>query len=138
LEDALQRRFVQDPKALKGIFKKGLLHEFSTKVALGYLLQIYSEEAKKNLEAIGKIRNEFAHNLAIGSFEHSDLKLLFRDLTLYHRCEPGDKPEEFFLPEPLPQNASRRQRFICNVHCLNVYFVLDSFREKWELPEPFF
>src|SRR5438477_1653132 len=58
LRDAIQRRLLQDEKALKKFFddRDGPGHETLAKIQLGYLLGIFDGELRENLQAIGSIR----------------------------------------------------------------------------------
>src|ERR1041384_8100094 len=68
LEKVLQRRFVADSTALKKVFgSQGCLWTLGNKIELGFLLGIYSAEAKSNFNAMASIRNKFAHTLTVNS-----------------------------------------------------------------------
>jgi hypothetical protein len=89
LADAIKLRLLRDPKQLKKLFDPdGALGAYEAKVALGYLLNIYVDETRRNLMAIGSIRNRFAHRSRIAIFDHKDLEPFFKEITLPTVSEP--------------------------------------------------
>jgi hypothetical protein len=86
LADAIKNRLLHDTKQLKNFFDPdGAMGTYDAKVALGYLLNIYIDETRRNLDAVGKIRNRFAHRPRIVNFDHKELEPFFKAITLPDR-----------------------------------------------------
>lgn|SRR4030042_324153 len=64
LNELLKRRLVDD-----GEFKDIENLTFNRRISLCYLVGIFSKEIKEDLETIAEIRNDFAHNIEINSFD---------------------------------------------------------------------
>jgi hypothetical protein len=64
LTDLLKSRMVKDKKTVGKIFDThGACADFGVKLNIGYLMGIYSDRARKELDTIKDIRNRFAHRL---------------------------------------------------------------------------
>lgn len=62
LTRTIKLRLREDPKVEKRLLRGiGPLRDFSSKIDLGYLLQLYANEVRELLHALREIRNEFAH-----------------------------------------------------------------------------
>src|SRR5215831_12873678 len=113
--DAVIRKHLhQDKKVLEKLFhSSGPIGAFSAKIDLGYLLGIYGDDSLKDLHTIRKIRNEFAHNLAIQKFTESKIRDLTKNLTFPDRftvrAETPDGQEVALIA--LPKNHGPRRRF---------------------------
>jgi len=88
VEDHLQRliqsRMVSDKKVLEQMFgPNSALGSFSAKINLGFLMGIYSKNAWRELDTIRTIRNDFAHELAINSFDILSVRDRCAHLTLW-------------------------------------------------------
>ncbi|MDQ7250815.1 MltR family transcriptional regulator [Dongia sedimenti] len=102
LDRAVQAAFVQDPEALKSMFAESSpLGSFGNRINLGYLLGIYSKDARDDLRRIAKVRNRFAHSLAARKFTDDGIRDHCMNLKLVERymidandpnrkLEPGD------------------------------------------------
>jgi hypothetical protein len=55
---------------------------FGAKIDLGYLIGVYSKQAYKELTTIRRIRNDFAHQLEVNSFDRDDMRDRCRNLVL--------------------------------------------------------
>jgi DNA-binding MltR family transcriptional regulator len=83
LEEALTAFFETCPKITKGLFiPSGPLGPLATKINLGFLVGIFSADARKELEAIKNIRNAFAHDLTIKDFSSQRIKDLTNNLKI--------------------------------------------------------
>jgi hypothetical protein len=83
LTTAIQVRMHQDRKILQDIFRpSGPLGNFGTKIALAFLMGIYSGKARRELDTIRVIRNEFAHKLASRDFSNQRIAALTNGLKL--------------------------------------------------------
>jgi hypothetical protein len=131
LEGRLQRALswrLADPAYQKKNVFDGMLGAYAPKVRLGYLIGVYSEEAHENLLAIGSIRNRFAHRTDIRSFAHRELASFFKKITIYQRLINMGSPElRGLFPDPLPDHADERARFIASARTLEGYLLLDPF-----------
>src|SRR5260221_7208201 len=66
----LKSRMVKNEKVTKEIFGRGrAFSDFGAKVDFGYLNGLYSGRAYKELNTIIRIRNDFAHQLELNSFD---------------------------------------------------------------------
>lgn len=71
LEQALQSRLRTDqPDIVDDLFRpSGPLGPFSSKISLAYLMGILTDQAHKDLANLKNIRNKFAHDLELDSFD---------------------------------------------------------------------
>ena len=89
----------------------GPLSTFSAKIILSYRLGLISKKEYENLTLIRKIRNAFAHDIKINSFDNEKIRPLLLDhipdekllppisipITLDYYGEPLDLPTEIFI-----------------------------------------
>jgi hypothetical protein len=87
LEHVLRSRFrFADLNLSQQLFRpSGPLGSFSTKIDLAHLQGIISAEAYKDLVNIKNIRNDFAHNLELDSFDAQSIKDRCNNLVLIDR-----------------------------------------------------
>lgn len=105
-----------------------MLAAYEPKVELGYLIGVYSEEARDNFLAIGNIRNRFAHRTNIRRFAHRELDPFFKKVTIHRRLRNmGSGVLRGLFPDPLPDHADQRARFITSARTLEGYLLLDPF-----------
>ena len=79
----LKSRMIQDEKVTKERFAPGrAFGDFGAKVDLGYLIGLYSKRAHKELTTIRHIRNDFAHQFELNSFDRPDIRDRCENLTL--------------------------------------------------------
>ena len=62
----------------------GLLGPLSAKIDIAKVLQSIDDDAAENMKLIASIRNRFAHDLRISSFDHSDISTRVRKLRTDH------------------------------------------------------
>jgi hypothetical protein len=75
LTHVLQSRMVRDEKVIEKRFAAGrAFGDFGAKIDLGYLIGVYSKQAYKELTTIRRIRNDFAHQLEVNSFDRDDMR----------------------------------------------------------------
>jgi DNA-binding MltR family transcriptional regulator len=73
----------QEEVIIKEMFNgTGPLAAFSTKIKLAFLIGLISEKALKNLDYIRKIRNAFAHNYSVSSFDSSPVRELYQPAVI--------------------------------------------------------
>jgi hypothetical protein len=108
----------------------GPLGAFSVKITLGHLLGLLSPAARKELETIKEIRNEFAHRVA-RSFSFERIRDLANNLSLSEKIEfhvvqkeggegvlfigakpPADQPPIPMLPPINPEQLTPRERYL--------------------------
>ena len=92
VEDHLQRliqaRLEDDEKVIEQMFgPSSALGTFSAKINLGYLLRLYSKETHRELDCIRKIRNDFAHELHINSFDLDTIKDRCANLRVWEQTQ---------------------------------------------------
>jgi hypothetical protein len=79
----LKSRMVKDKKVIEEMFAPGrAFGDFGAKVDLGYLIGAYSKRAHKELITIRRIRNYFAHQFDLNSFERDDIRDHCQNLNL--------------------------------------------------------
>jgi hypothetical protein len=79
----LRSRIVPDEKVIGERFAAGrAFGDFGAKIDLGYLVGVYSKQAYKELTTIKRIRNDFAHQLEVNSFDRDDMRDRCRNLVL--------------------------------------------------------
>ena len=70
LTDVLRLSMRPDEAVANELFQvSGALGNFGTKVRLGYMLSLFDKDFFRDLLIVNKIRNAFAHDLAITSFD---------------------------------------------------------------------
>jgi hypothetical protein len=130
LRDAISARLLRDPKGLKNLFDPdGALGNYETRVKMGYMLGIYVKETRDNLEAIGKIRNRFAHRTHITDFNHKELEPFFKQITLPDRLLKENAEHPDTGARALRPGASKRARFLTTIQMLLSYFLPHEYRE---------
>jgi DNA-binding MltR family transcriptional regulator len=87
LEEAIRSRFsIDDPEVSKELFHpSGPIGPFRVKIDLAYSLGIVSDVAHKDLSNLKDIRNRFAHNLTLDSFEAQSIRDRCNNLILIDR-----------------------------------------------------
>ena len=109
LTDAIKSRLRDDKDTRHKLFKSaGPAGAFGTKIDLGYLLHIYGKETRVDLEAIGKIRNEFAHKPDPIDFGTDDIRKLCDGLAIRNRFW-SDVPGARVFPRPLTKEDAREE-----------------------------
>ncbi|MGP0091436.1 MAG: hypothetical protein ACLPKB_15980 [Xanthobacteraceae bacterium] len=87
LTKLLQSRLEPDQDFIRELFRaSGPLGPFSVKINMGYLMGLYSKTARKELDTIKEIRNEFAHRVA-RSFAFERIGALANNLSLSETIE---------------------------------------------------
>jgi DNA-binding MltR family transcriptional regulator len=75
LTDAIRASLRPDKKVADEMFSpSGALGTFGQKIRLGYMLGLYQSDLRDDLTQLSKIRNAFAHQVDITSFEESPVK----------------------------------------------------------------
>ena len=83
LEKILRAVFRNDAVIANELFKpSGALGSFGVKNRLAYLFGILAREPYDDFNVIGKIRNRFAHDPKVKSFEHPVIKQWVNDLKI--------------------------------------------------------
>ena len=84
LTSLLQMLMVPDEPVLKELFRPtGPVGPFGTKIRLAYLLRVVEKPAYEDLNIVCKIRNRFAHDLSVKSFEDSAIKDVVKNMHSY-------------------------------------------------------
>jgi hypothetical protein len=133
VRDAISSRLLRDSKRVKKLFDPdGPIGTYDAKVLLGYLIGIYVDETRKNLEAIGKMRNRFAHRPRIAKFDDRDLDPFFKEITLPERLLGDPSTDHYHLVgtlTPLKPDAPKRQRFLTTIQMLLAYLLPHIYQE---------
>jgi hypothetical protein len=84
LEQALMSRLRTDkPDIARDLFRpSGALGPFSTKISFAYMMGILSDQAHRDLVTLKNIRNDFAHDLELDSFDVPSIKDRCKNLVL--------------------------------------------------------
>ena len=80
---------------LQDLFRDGgPLGSFATRIQIGFAIRIYGEDTYKDLRAINKIRNDFAHRLSAKDFNTQGIRDRANKLLLPARfpTAPSDTP----------------------------------------------
>ncbi|MBX9773657.1 MAG: MltR family transcriptional regulator [Xanthobacteraceae bacterium] len=94
----LQKLRVNDRTVITSLYEGGgPLSNFSGKIKLGFVLNLYDDVTRDNLECIRRIRNAFAH---------SPLNLLFTTPQVIRECE------KLYVPRSFPDEITSRQLYI--------------------------
>jgi len=127
----IRSRLITDEDLLDQLLRpSGPLGAFSVKITIGYLLGLFSLVARKELETIKEIRNEFAHRVA-RSFSFERIRDLANNLSLSEKIEfhmvhkeggeavlyigakpPVDQPSVLMLPPISPDQLTPRERYL--------------------------
>jgi hypothetical protein len=87
LTTLLQSRLLWDEELLNELFRSsGPLGAFSVKITVGFLMKLYSPAARKELETIKNICNEFAHRVA-RSFAFERIRDMANNLEIGEKTE---------------------------------------------------
>jgi DNA-binding MltR family transcriptional regulator len=86
LTAVLRAAMRQDESALQELFRSsGPLGTFGTKIRLAYLLRLIHEDLYNDLLIVTRIRNAFAHDVKISSFEEQSIRAKMRT-SKHSRC----------------------------------------------------
>lgn len=128
LERTVLERLRKDGVAQKILRVNGPLGSFESKIDILYLLYGIEAPVRDALYAIKNIRNKFAHDLNIASFDSDDKKIVggFQQLTLH-------LTHEFFPHHLVPIDSRRkmikvdakRDIFILNMAICSAYLMRD-------------
>ena len=116
LEALLRAFFIDDDKSATDVFdNRGPIGTFGARIDLAFLLGLISENERRMLDFIRKIRNEFSHSSKYIDFETSQVKNWCLNLFEMSKTAKAifGKPIDFGDPET---------RFIFTVICLVLIF----------------
>ena len=109
LEDCLRARFVQDEKAIDDLLGgEKPLGTFSARISTAYLLGLIDQKMRADLDAIRKIRNDFAHK------RHH---LRFSDQSIKDKCNNLRGARVFEIGSGFPI-TNPRDRYLVTVSLL--------------------
>jgi len=141
----VQSRMYRDKDTVDELYRpSGPLGALSVKIDLGFLLGLYTEAARKELETIKNIRNEFAHYIA-RDFAYGRIRDLTNNLTIAERTDffvsgvpdrgqlvffvgskpPADHPNAVPLLAPMePDKIRPRDRYLraCQFYTAGLLF----------------
>ncbi|MGN7105176.1 MltR family transcriptional regulator [Ralstonia holmesii] len=74
----------RDEKIARELFQpSGPLGPFGTKIRLAYMLRIIGPELQRDLTAVSKIRNVFAHDLTVVKFDSDPVRSWIQSMHMY-------------------------------------------------------
>lgn len=131
LETALKTYFHYDERAKLDIFDGGPLASSSAKIKLGFLCCIYGENTRKNFEWINTIRNKFAHELSVNSFDHVLICDLVKKLNMVENIVniPNVKMKAALIRHDFTAHELR-PKYLNNVKIL--LFLLEMYRTFYQ------
>jgi hypothetical protein len=92
------------PNQREGLFEStGALATFSSKIRIGYALDIFGPETYQNLDYIRHVRNAFAHTKISVSFETAAIKNICELLIMPRSV--GQVPHIFLKDRPHPRGS---------------------------------
>jgi hypothetical protein len=96
LERLIRAKLIDEPKSIDKLFEfSGPLGTFSSRIELGYALGLIGEKAKRDLNFIRKIRNEFAHDFRRSSFNESPIREICNEFYYNTPDKSGDRRNDF-------------------------------------------
>jgi hypothetical protein len=140
IKASLTRRLWHDEEAIEHFFDpQRSTAGFVNLIKLAYLLGIYQKETRRNLLAMARIRNLFAHDIRISRFDDELLDDDFNNITLY---KLGSIPSYFTMhnipKKPKSGEWSRRDKFLYSAYTIYGYCVYDyQFPVPTVVPGPF-
>ncbi len=73
----------------------GPLGPFAVKIRIAYMFGIIDDDIYKDFIAISKIRNKFAHDLTVTTFDDESIATLVKNMSMYKRIKKrGDDATE--------------------------------------------
>jgi hypothetical protein len=120
LDAAIEQTFLWKDEIPSDLyFDDGPLANFSRKIALGFVLKIYREGTKSNLDIIRKVRNAFAHAKQPIRFDTAEVADICADLERIRPVPPHVVKSDYLSKEGL----SPRQLFqnVCDVTAHNLF-----------------
>ena len=107
IDAAYQRNIFDEPSAP--------LSNFSAKIEMGYLLNVFGTKAKEDLKLLNRIRNRFAHYLEVRDFDHPEVAGM---------CDQLQYPKYSMKTEV--SNGGRRERYAGTISHFISRFALES------------
>jgi DNA-binding MltR family transcriptional regulator len=129
LTESLLRQFPRAGRTRDELFKSagGRLGDYDTKSKLAYTLGIVSKQAFEDIQAIGEIRNKFAHRLDISSFDHKSIVSLCDNLklvdTVVGRLDDPSSQRRFVEPDLEQKLSNPKSRFILSIKIITAALV---------------
>jgi hypothetical protein len=95
LERALRHRLHENKKIEEQVFRNsGPLGSFAAKIDLGLLVGLYSEQSHRDLSYLRQVRNVFAHEIHIESFDNQRVQALCNNIKVVETHIRDISPEE--------------------------------------------
>lgn len=149
LHDALLVHLHKDKRLTDRLFHpSSALGSFAIKIDLGYLVGLYGDGARSELNLIRKIRNEFAHNLEVQTFAAEPVSSWVNGLKFGERYVGDIMLSPFNVDQSRPFGewsswtriadakntlATPRGRFVLSMSALTVAFTV---ADKTAMPTP--
>lgn len=91
--------------------------DFASKIDLGWALNLYGEKVRDDLHKIRKVRNKFAHDLDVRTFDHK---------AVSRYCDELVGPNHIDLPRGKTKPRDRRERYVDLAAHFGERFAMDS------------
>ena len=105
----------------------GILGTFASRIDIGTALKSIDGELSHDLKLIASLRNKFAHELTISTFDHPEILKQLDKMRYRPRIIDGDKQKDKEILERY-EKLNRRQRFevIGTFMCMSLHNTLHT------------
>jgi hypothetical protein len=144
LTDALKAWLHQDKDLHDEFFRPaGAFGAFGTKINAAFLVGLCNAEARKELDTIRKIRNDFAHIVPVGDFDSDQMRDRIKNLVLHEKgpftlTNLNASPPKSIVYRP-PKEAPRTHRERYTRACLffaAIFSLLTPVSPQGAMPRP--
>jgi hypothetical protein len=130
LRYAIKRHLVpiEDEDTERTLFHSGPLRSFDAKIRMGYVMRLYGDQTRNNLDCIRFVRNAFAHATIPISFDTPEVKAVCDLMTMPEILPPRIVGETGRPKGILPDFPPTRKRFqaICEAVAHNLFVLILS------------
>lgn len=100
------------------------LNSFSAKIAMAHALGLYGNETRRNLDILREIRNIFAHDVTLLTFESPGIAQACQELRI------PEAPKH--VPAPRLRTNTARDRYIVTGISTVLWVFMNSIGAQWE------
>jgi hypothetical protein len=134
IEISITARLANDPMAVSKFFDLDSGITAEAKIILAYLTGVYTDETRKNLIAMSRMRNKFAHRMDIRDFDHAEFHDLFKMITIPKVLTKDSRWVRGGDFDALTPETSKRGRFISTAKLL-IHWLVEDIEDR---PPPVF